>query len=1252
MRLPYNILSGTYTKPRIFLCEVDKSRICQLETTNTDATLKFNSYSEISFEVARVYNDLITGQTRINPHYDKIETPRIIEVEDIGFFEIQGPDISNDGIKESKQVTAYSYEYTLSHKYLEDLYNDGTVGSVESRYIDEKYGGELPENVVYPIVTLYNPENPKLSLLHIILEEIYGWEIGDVDEYIATKSRQFNVDRISVYDFIMNDICEMFNCYATFSIGDFGEKNKINLYAEASGQRFKFAEDTTEFILDPKYQKIGTVSDNGYKTTHYTYDPSTGKLVLEKPLKAGNMLEVIGADLTDWETDVFVSFDNLSQEVSVDYDADAIKTVLTVEYGEGQNIREANLGFSHITDLSYYNTPEWMGQELYSMYSKYNEACQAKQAEYTSNVQKRLELAADLDYEMNRVSLGYSLEHNVTHETIGEYYIRVGDEPGRYNYVLRNLPDEYIAGLKYYKCDGVNLTETNISNLRLALAYYFKENSMEELIKLIEEFSFTNDRNLVGEPAFKMPFGTIEDAEGKLHEGRQEQSLLKILYKYRNLGAKDPDAEDLEGTEDEKNPDEMYRNMVVKGKKAEARDNAIKQFLSEILDQFGLNILEILKETYVKAQTAFIEAWDKADEAYDDVEVEDPEAPVEPEEDDELTDEEKEEIENEIKQSAKDYPSYYPILLILDALTAEIGASRRATPPATKSTGRYADYIFSKDGEKEERLGVDSLNEEIEKLIAANTAITESLDMYTWFYDYYVNLYKNDYKQEEDLIKKAKDCAEALMMRISPFLREDEIILDDIVSSELDTIVESLSIQEDALSAAYIELEKFSRPQLNFSMTMANIYALPEFEPIMDKFQLGNLIKVAIRPDCIKQSRLMQVNMGLDDFSSFSCEFGELASLRSQSDIHADLLSQAVSAGKQVATYSGAWTKGADKATSTDLKIQQGLLDAVTQIKAIDGTQDIVIDKYGIKLQKKNPNTGELDPRQAWFINNSLMFTDDNWKTSKAGLGEFTIDGETFYGLLAEAVIAGYIEGSKIVGGTIQIGEYEDSPGSYVFEVDESGNVKMLGGLVEFSMGPDGKPSKNTIDDMTSGLQSQIDTNKEEINNKIYDIEDTIDAQKTHEVKITVDGDTTFTNKNDQATLYCRVYLWNQDITNEIPETLFQWHRTSATTKTFIGNGTYSMFYIGIDDRYVNGSVFVDNELIESADYTYDIESGYITFNMPPSADSMIEVLDSFDTAWANELDENGKKKRQSKSTIITCDDINENANFICKVNI
>ena len=77
------------------------------------------------------------------------------------------------------------------------------------------------------------------------------------------------------------------------------------------------------------------------------------------------------------------------------------------------------------------------------------------------------------------------------------------------------------------------------------------------------------------------------------------------------------------------------------------------------------------------------------------------------------------------------------------------------------------------------------------------------------------------------------------LLRLGAFLREDELQLDDIVETSQDTIVDSFKIKQDAMESGKIELSKLSQPQLQFSMSMANIYALPEFEPIVNQFQLG-----------------------------------------------------------------------------------------------------------------------------------------------------------------------------------------------------------------------------------------------------------------------------------------------------------------------------------------------------------------------------------------------------------------------------
>ena len=52
---------------------------------------------------------------------------------------------------------------------------------------------------------------------------------------------------------------------------------------------------------------------------------------------------------------------------------------------------------------------------------------------------------------------------------------------------------------------------------------------------------------------------------------------------------------------------------------------------------------------------------------------------------------------------------------------------------------------------------------------------------------------------------------------------------------------------------------------------------------------------------------------------------------------------------EHVASNSSYWQQGTDTVTNLALKIQQGLLDATTVIKAIDGNQGVEIDKYGIK---------------------------------------------------------------------------------------------------------------------------------------------------------------------------------------------------------------------------------------------------------------------------------------------------------------
>jgi hypothetical protein len=125
-------------------------------------------------------------------------------------------------------------------------------------------------------------------------------------------------------------------------------------------------------------------------------------LTLTKAPENLSNIEVVDGGLAEWETDVFVTFENLAKEMNVSYNADDIKTRLTVTYGDDLDIREINMGSPYITDLSYYYTVDWMGQDLYDAYTSYLKKSQTSQTNYTKNSQEMLEISDHQYFEEQR----------------------------------------------------------------------------------------------------------------------------------------------------------------------------------------------------------------------------------------------------------------------------------------------------------------------------------------------------------------------------------------------------------------------------------------------------------------------------------------------------------------------------------------------------------------------------------------------------------------------------------------------------------------------------------------------------------------------------------------------------------------------------------------------------------------------------------------------------------------------------------
>lgn len=1273
MILPKDLLSESYRKPKVILCQTNKDKICQLDATGLTGTFKFNSYSEISFNVASIYHDLITGEQKRTPYYDYIEGLRLVYLEGFGYFQLQNPELYSDGIQEYKQINAYSLEYTLSQKYLETfIINKGdvgdTIGSIDG-------------------VVLYNPLDVDHSLLHLILQKAYGWTIGHVDDELASQSRSFEVDRESIYDFIMNDMCDTFKCYVEFDTIN----NTVNVYSENEIERFIGDGETDTFKLSNGISETTTVTINGHVVTQYKYNEDTKELILTPAPAQGDIVEVTDEFKHKYDTDIIIAFENLSNEMKVNYSSDDIKTVLTVKGADDLDIRNVNFGLPTIMNLDYYCTPEWMGEKLYNEYLSYVD----KQDKYMSGFYSRditgsteetfnvettkesfvvgntqefiaegsqesfnangdvsyfnidkaqvtylinsvsTENTIDLSQHKDKVIVSVSVgENEINSYTLENYRLTVNYEvnPGDeiivklvnnkfaapqvkdrilsvdidssniqdysfsfinniltinelkvlYNgtQVILKSVDKYfilnkegratsvfIDGIEigdsefYYASNKLTIT-SNVITPESNIIVEFVDTSFHLTIsgrissvsingKKIENYSFDeskrmliiDDESLISNCKVSVEiinnmfylsnvqenvslYVYVNEIETKNYELKNNELTIKDTLKIEDtvsaeytdnhfqisgdIGLRhvvekesaDGSSESIqEGTGYEyddttkiltinvplkngekivvKNIDTTNALRVVQSnaKEGEILLEDVTPTLKSYEPKVGDYVIKI--ESYTTILKQLYELIDKQLTEENSVpdEYEITEIKLNP---DNFNDGDKFLPEADIEHLGNVYKitnqekivdesggvsyndiahKYYVCEMKMSTYVGDDGKEQQQY----KYVWNERELVFGGDG-------INSLKERIDIYSAINDIqIAAEWDQKPHDSDEYQSYSDNlkklqDTKKELEEKQKAVDSIEEEIKsiqdkiktisedvnvnrnfssesldRLSLFLREDEYSDDCFCTTDIDTDLDIINTQKELLVAGYKKLKTISRPTLSFSTSMKNIYAIPEFEPILHQFKLGNFIKVRIRKDFIKKARLLEVQLDFDDLSNFSCTFGDLLSAKDQGDIHADLLAQAINAGKAVASGSANWQKGYSVATAIDEKIKQGLIDATTSIKSNSAGQDISWDNYGIHLRKVVD--GILDKHEGWITNNKFLYSDDNFKTTKSVFGNYTIEGETYWGILAGCVSAGLIEGSHIVGGEIRIGLQED--GTYAFKVDKDGTVTM-----------------------------------------------------------------------------------------------------------------------------------------------------------------------------------------------------------------
>lgn len=1114
MNLPSNLFEN-YTPPSVFLCQPNKEIVGELQIYDFSGTFKFNTYSEIQFSVAKTYNDTIQGKMINNPYYSLIDSLRVIYILGVGHFVIQDVQ-ENLNDYDSKTVSCFSLEYSTSTKYLDTFrVNTGEDDSLEYIYHMQKNGvdysidkpyinapttfdpyeryfikeytdndsyvytevkitnanafAEYDEQLyvkAFPNVRFYNPSNPALSLLHIVFNYIPEWKIGAVDADLWFQERTFSEDRISIYDFLCNTAAETF-----------------------------------QYVI--QWDSINGVA-NFYATE-------------EDGMTDSNEIQ------TRWNTDVFISRENLASQIDIKYSTDEIRTKLKVTGGDDLSIRDVNLGESNIMNLSFYNDPMWLGTDLYIAYNKYINQVEKNTEKYTTyisawvaayNEYNDLMNAIPIDQNVLRIGdrfeLLYCLYKPIYEDGASDSDIEAAINTAKSSLEKKLNLYHVNEDVKCNKKDNVLLTLENADSDSATIRVYYKS----------DESAYKVRRTITNATT-----GVISSVECSLRQWVVEELTASYLglnnYTIKSIGTLG-----------------AYLCLV--------KDETKK----ENIEDYGIKLLQEKQSVYTKIFIAQTEGYYSKEGNQCVASNTQPTGEIAAgtkwldtdssplmlyiykngswiEYDPTVNNEDQSDYEN----YARYIENYEKLQVVQETLLEkELRASYLLNGVAVKN--RY----FTKDKINSENLLsvlVDYFPEEYsdgtitltgyekEFGIARFTIARDADNEYAVYigddgipYIAYsrsqgVNLSRMNTLKRESVMENF--FTEGELIRLSPFIREDEYNNSNIILTGYESEEEEISIKKALLEEAIKELKKICQPKLSFSINMANIMAISEFAPLREQFQLGNFVKVELRENYIKRARLLEVSINFDDLSDFSCTFGDLVTTKDEVDKTADLLQQAVTAGKTVAASSSSWQKAVDKSTELDKAIREGLKDAALSIGSTSD-QSISWDSKGILGRKKIYGTeNTYEPEQFLLTNNKLMFTNNNWETSKGVFGSFTINGEQKFGILTDCMIGGYIEGSEIKGGTLEIG---GSGGT--FKVNSDGSVEILGA--------DGSSTYATKSDFQQAVGWTVE--------------------------IISDGPTIFTDKSQTTTLTCKVYNQGEDKTNTISSSKFKWIRTSSDTSS------------------------------------------------------------------------------------------------------
>ena len=322
------------TEPSIiYLAKPGKRLFCALggiDSSTISLSLKTNNTAELTFTVDKYINNALTDG------YEELDELMELYCDGIWFKIVDPPTISNNGMRETKEITAESYEIMLTQYKLKNF----KINMGEEDSYEMMYQATHDKSKFYQI-KFYDPDNEDLSFLHLVLKhaDVPGWKIGYVDNITPDDDGKL----------LPNNICN-------FEVDD------QNVYA---------------FLTQEAAQ--------GYKCV-FEFDTVNMTINVYRPDSLGK------------DTNVVLGFRNIQNSVTISRDENLV-TQFYVDGLDDYNIDLANFGDSVITDLSYFCCEPYMNailQEKYTAWQDYRESRRDEYCDLSREYNKNLDVLSEL----------------------------------------------------------------------------------------------------------------------------------------------------------------------------------------------------------------------------------------------------------------------------------------------------------------------------------------------------------------------------------------------------------------------------------------------------------------------------------------------------------------------------------------------------------------------------------------------------------------------------------------------------------------------------------------------------------------------------------------------------------------------------------------------------------------------------------------------------------------------------------------